>query len=125
MARILVLIENPLGKKGDLPLLLGSFVDVATEALPIDDAIRIPRVALRNGRSVYVMNDQNTLEIRDVQIVWSEPDAVLVASGLRPNERVVTSRIPTPIPNMLLRTAEPSPAAEEPEPSEPAAQALP
>ena len=125
MARILVRIEDPIGERGELPLLLGSFVDVATEALPIDDAIRIPRIALRNGRNVYVMNDENLLEIRDVSIVWSEPEAVLVASGLRARERVVISRIPTPIPNMLLRTAEPSPTGSESEPSEPAAQATP
>ena len=58
MARLLLNIENPLGQRGDLPLLLGSFVDVAIAAQPIDDAIRLPRVALRNGRNVYVMNDQ-------------------------------------------------------------------
>ena len=68
MARILVRIENPLGEKGDLPLLLGSFVDVQTEAQPIEDAIRVPRVALRNGRNVDVMNDENLLEIRDVEM---------------------------------------------------------
>jgi RND family efflux transporter MFP subunit len=125
MARILVRIENPLGEKGDLPLLLGSFVDVSTEAQPIDDAIRVPRVALRNGRNVYVMNDENLLEIRDVEIVWSEPDSVLVGSGLQPNERVVISRIATPIPNMLLRTADQTPTPAEPDASEPAAQASP
>jgi hypothetical protein len=86
-------------------LLLGSFVDVAIAAQPIDDAIRLPRVALRNGRNVYVMNDQDLLEIRDVQIAWTEPDAVLITGGLEPDERVVISRIATPVPNMLLRTA--------------------
>lgn len=125
MARVLVRIENPLGEKGDLPLLLGSFVDVATAAQPIDDAIRVPRVALRNGRNVYVMNDRNLLEIREVQIAWTEPDAVLVTAGLEPNDRVVISRIATPIPNMLLRTAEDTSSADDPEPSEPAAQATP
>ncbi|TNF61469.1 MAG: efflux RND transporter periplasmic adaptor subunit [Deltaproteobacteria bacterium] len=125
MARVLVRIENPLGEKGDLPLLLGSFVDVATAAQPIDDAIRVPRVALRNGRNVYVMNDRNLLEIREVQIAWTEPDAVLVTAGLEPNDRVVISRIATPIPNMLLRTAEDTSSANDPEPSEPAAQATP
>ncbi len=125
MARILVRIENPLGEKGDLPLLLGSFVDVATEAQPIDDAIRVPRVALRNGRNLYVMNDQNLLEIREVEIAWSEPESVLVTGGLQPNERVVISRIPTPIPNMLLRTVDAPPEPSEPSPSEPAAQASP
>jgi RND family efflux transporter MFP subunit len=125
MARILVRIENPLGEKGELPLLLGSFVDVATEAQPINDAIRVPRVALRNGRNVYVMNEKDLLEIREVDIAWSEPDSVLVTGGLRPNERVVVSRIATPIPNMLLRTVSPTPEPAEPEPSEPAAQAAP
>jgi RND family efflux transporter MFP subunit len=125
MARILVSIENPLGQLGDLPLLLGSFVDVAVGAQPIDDAIRLPRVALRNGRNVYVMNDLDQLEIRDVQIAWTEPDAVLVTGGLKANERVITSRIATPVPNMLLRTLAPKSDAAPSEPTEPAAQATP
>lgn len=125
MARILVSIENPLGQPGNLPLLLGSFVDVAVGAQPIDDAIRLPRIALRNGRSVYVMNDLDQLEIRDVQIAWTEPDAVLVTGGLQANERVVTSRIATPVPNMLLRTLAPKPDAAPSETTEPAAQATP
>jgi RND family efflux transporter MFP subunit len=125
MARVLVRIENPLGEDGDLPLLLGSFVDVATEAEPIDNAIRVPRVALRNGRNVYVMNDENLLEIREVTIAWSEPDAVLVTHGLQPNERVVISRIATPIPNMLLRSLDPTPRPSESAPSAPAAEATP
>ena len=125
MARILVRIANPLGDKSELPLLLGSFVDVAIEAQPIQGAIRVPRVALHNGRNVFVMNDHDLLEIRDVEIVWGEPDAVLVRGGLQPNERVVISRIATPIPNMLLRTAEPESQPTQPEPSEPAAHATP
>ncbi|MBT8450415.1 MAG: efflux RND transporter periplasmic adaptor subunit [Deltaproteobacteria bacterium] len=125
MARILVRIENPLGQAGDLPLLLGSFVDVEVGAQPIDDAIRVPRVALRNGRNVFVMNDLDQLEIREVQIAWSEPDAVLVTGGLQANERVVISRIPTPVPNMLLRTLTGKPEAAPSDPSEPAAQATP
>ncbi|MGD8606064.1 MAG: efflux RND transporter periplasmic adaptor subunit [Myxococcales bacterium] len=125
MARLLVSIENPLGGKAELPLLLGSFVDVAIAAQPIDDAIRLPRAALRNGREVYVMNDEDLLEIHEVEIAWTEPDSVLITGGLTPNERVVISRIATPVPNMLLRTAEPDSAAPPLEPSAPAAQAGP
>ncbi|MGD8318732.1 MAG: efflux RND transporter periplasmic adaptor subunit, partial [Myxococcales bacterium] len=95
MARLLVSIENPLGGKAELPLLLGSFVDVAIAAQPIDDAIRLPRAALRNGREVYVMNDEDLLEIHEVEIAWTEPDSVLITGGLTPNERVVISRIAT------------------------------
>ena len=127
MARVLVSIKNPVGHARDLPLLLGSFVDVAIGAQPIDDAIRLPRVALRNGRNVYVMNEHDLLEIREVQIAWTEPDAVLVTAGLERDERVITSRIATPVPNMLLRTASQAPEAPAPNagPGEPAAQAAP
>jgi len=118
MARLLINIENPLGEEGELPLLLGSFVNVAIAAQAIEDAIRLPRVALRSGQYVYVMNDQNVLEIRDVQIAWTEPDAVLVTGGLQANERVVTSRIATPVPNMLLRTGVAVPEAAPTEPEE-------
>lgn len=125
MARILVRIEDPLEDGEGLPLLLGSFVDVAVEAAPIENAVRVPRAALRDGKNVYVMNDDDLLEIRAVQIAWSEPDAVLVSGGLAPNERVVISRIPTPIPNMLLRTAREETNRNTETPSEPAAAALP
>ncbi len=123
MARILVSIDDPLADGKALPLLLGSFVDVAVAAAPIENAVRVPRVALHNGQHVYVMNDDDLLEIRTVQIAWTEPDAVLVSDGLEPNERVVISRIPTPIPNMLLRTARDDPDAESP--GKPDAAAIP
>ena len=127
MARILVRVEDPLGADEELPLLLGAFVDVAVEAQPIEDAIRVPRLALRNGDEVYVMNEDGLLDIRTVEIAWSEPDSVLVTAGLRPGDLLVTSRIPIPVPNMLLRTSEGTPELDSMEegPSEPAAQATP
>jgi RND family efflux transporter MFP subunit len=128
MARILVRIADPLGADDkDLPLLLGAFVDVAAEAQPIENAIRVPRLALRNGNQAYVMNDEGLLEVRDVEIAWSEPDSVLVTAGLRAGERLVTSRIAIPVPNMLLRTADSTPELDplEEGPSEPAARATP
>jgi len=44
---------------------------------------------------------------------------------LEANERVVISRIPTPVPNMLLRTLAEKPEPVPSDPSEPAAQATP
>lgn len=124
MARVLVSIDDPLADDVGLPLLLGSFVDVAVAATPIENAVRVPRGALRNGKNVYVMNEDDLLEIRTVQIAWTQPDAVLVSGGLEPDERVVVSRIPTPIPNMLLRTAQDD-APDNESPSESAAAAVP
>lgn len=124
MARVLVRIDDPLGNGEDLPLLLGSYVDVAIAAKPIEGAIRVPRSALHGGRQVYVMNDDDLLEIREVAVAWTLPDALLVSNGLNPGERVVTSRISTPVPNMRLRRAEPRRAARTIEPTMPATRAI-
>ena len=105
MARILVSIADPLGQEGELPLLLGSFVDVSIEAGQVEDTLQVPRFAVHDGNRVYIMNSDRRLEVRDVEIVWSTQDSVFVKSGVKAGEQIVISRINTPIPNMLLRMA--------------------
>ena len=43
------------------------------------------------------------------------PDAVLVTSGISATDRIITSRITTPVPRMLLRTRPSSDAAMQAE----------
>lgn len=121
MARVLVRIDDPLGDEAQMPLLLGSYVDVHIEAKPIDEAIHVPRTALHGGRSVYVMNDDDLLEIREVGIAWALPDALLISSGLSSGERVVTTRIANPVPKTKLRLADPK---RDPRPTRPTMSAL-
>lgn len=121
MARVLVAIDDPLGLEERpesgaeaLPLLLGAYVHVYVEGDRVDDVIEIPRVAMREGDRVYVVNDESRLEFRDVEIAWRTEDTVLVRSGLRHGERFVTSRVPTPVEGMELRTEEDGPEAAAP-----------
>jgi RND family efflux transporter MFP subunit len=110
MARLLVSIEDPLGKRGEgdpgLPVLLNSFVNVDIEAPALDDVIEVPRAALREGNKVYVMDGSDRLRIRPVSIAWRKQDAVLVREGLEDGERLITSRVPAPVDGMELRTVE-------------------
>ena len=115
MARILVAIDDPLGAEGEPQLLLGSYVDVAISSEKIDGAIAIPRSAVRDGNRVFVMNDDNKLEVRQVTTVWSTPNEILVNGGVKPGEQLIVSRVSTPVPNMLLRTAVPE--QEQPVPA--------
>ena len=111
MARLLIEIDDPLGlqdpeqQERSLPLLLGSFVYVDIEGHAYDEAIEIPRIALREGNRVYVVNSRQELEIRSVEVAWRREHSVLVRSGLAAGDRVITSRIGTPIPGMALRVA--------------------
>lgn len=122
MARLLVSVEDPLGlreagggSRAGLSLLLGSYVRVEIEGHGFDGVVRIPRAALRNGDRVWVMNGEDLLEVRDVEVAWRMRDAVLVAAGLAPGDRVVTSRISTPIPGMRLALADAGRVVEAPD----------
>jgi len=105
MARVLIRFDDPLGVKPGprLPLLLGAYVRVEIEGKPLNDVYVLPRSALREGNTVWVMDADDRLAIRKVEIAWRQPDTVLIGSGLQPGARVIVSRIPVPIPGMKLR----------------------
>lgn len=109
MARVIVEVPDPMSDR--LPLLVGSYVSVAMEGPEVEDVIEVPRVALREGDKVFVMAEDDTLAVREVELLWRRETSVLVEAGLEDGERIVTSRIPTPVEGMKLRVAE-TPATE-------------
>ncbi len=115
MAQLVVSVKDPLGlnvnkdKAPSMPLLLGSYVNVEIPGHELKDVIKLSRTALRDGDKVWVMGKGNLLEIRNVSVAWREQDVVYVRNGLDPNDRIVISRIPTPMEGMLLRAGNASP----------------
>ena len=102
LARVLIAVDNPLEGPG-LPMLLGAYVSVEIRGKELKEIIAIPRKALQQGDRVYVMNEEDKLDIRKVEILWRRRDDVLIKSGVNAQERIVISRIATPLPNMQLR----------------------
>jgi RND family efflux transporter MFP subunit len=117
MARLIVAVDNPLrlgnADAGDgLPLLLGSYVELDIEGRNLGNVIEVPRSALREGDRVFVMNAEDRLEIRSLEVLWRSSDSVLAQSGVRAGERLITSRIGTPTEGMPLRVATRSAASD-------------
>jgi multidrug resistance efflux pump len=110
MARLLVAVEDPLdldaAPEARHPLVLRSYVRVAIEGRTLRDVISVPRTALRDGKHVWVMGPDDTLEVRDVTVVWGGNDHVCVRGGLNAGDRLVTSDLGAPVPGMRLRTRE-------------------
>jgi RND family efflux transporter MFP subunit len=107
MARVLVALEDPLGLRevGETvrPLLAGSYVEVEILAKQVASAVSLPRIALRDGDQVFVMDASERLEIRDATVAWRDRDTVLVVGGVRDGDRVVVSPVPAPSAGMKLR----------------------
>ena len=107
MARLLVLVPDPLGREqgeeSRSPLLLGEYVRVEVLGPILSDVIVLPRSSLREGERVWVNNAHNQLEIRHVEVTLSRTDSVLISKGLVSGEQVVTSSLPAALPGMLLQ----------------------
>ena len=63
-------------------------------------AFVMPRLALRNKDKVYVINSDNRLEIRTVQVLSTSEERVLVVGGVATGEHVVTSTLPNAVDGM-------------------------
>lgn len=130
MAQVLVAIQDPLELKkpdnGRRPLLLGEYVRVEIEGPALRDVIVLPRPTIREGSRVWVKNAENQLEVRQVDVVLSRKETVLISRGLRDGEQVITSQLTAAIPGLLLRTVDEAtpPAGSSPksgDPDDPAA----
>ena len=88
------------GASEGMPMAVGLFVNARIGGVEEQDAIVMPRLALRNDDKVYVINGENRLEIRTVDVISTSADQVLVASGVAPGEQVVTSTLPNAVDGM-------------------------
>jgi len=97
------------GATDGMPLAVGMFVSAQLQAASEQTAYVMPRLALRNQNTVYVINEENRLEIRTVDVISTSEERVLVSGGVVPGERVVTSTLPNAVDGMevepILREA--------------------
>jgi len=89
-----------LGATEGMPLAVGMFVSAEIEGVSKQSAYVMPRLALRNQDTVYVINDENRLEIRTVKVLSTSEDQVMVTSGVSHGEQVVTSTLPNAVDGM-------------------------
>jgi RND family efflux transporter MFP subunit len=86
----------------EMLLAVGLYVQAEIFGRQLDNATVIPREALRAGDNVFVLNEEDRLEIRNVTVVHSTKSEAVIGAGVRPNDRVIVSSIRNPIPGMNL-----------------------
>lgn len=116
MVRIVISVEDPLGLKkqssGKLPLLLGSFVEVKIDAGDLENTLRVPRAALREGNQIWVVGSDNLLKIVQVTVLWLEKETVLISNNLEKGYQLVVSDLRVALPEMKVS---PQPSTAYPE----------
>ena len=110
LARVLIDIKDPLDlekRNGSRkPLLLGDYVSARIYGRTVEDVFVIERKFLKDGNMVFIADSQDTLHIKDVQIIWSGADHVL-ARGPVNGERLIVSDVPAPVEGMKVQVSKP------------------
>jgi hypothetical protein len=106
LARVLIEVSDPLDllkRNGDRrPLLLGDYVSVTIEGRTVDGVFVISREHLKDGRRVYIVDNESRLRMRGVDIIWNGEEQVLVR-GLEPETLLIISDMPAAVEGMKLR----------------------
>ena len=84
------------------PLQVGAFVAAEIEGQYLDDIVRLPRAALRPNSQVLIIDGDNRLRFRAVNVLRLENDFVLIDSGLESGEVVNLSPIQTVVDGMRV-----------------------
>jgi multidrug efflux pump subunit AcrA (membrane-fusion protein) len=106
MVNVVVRVEKPYATKP--PLVAGLFVSVEIKGHTLENAVVIPRSALRDNRIVWVVDDGGQLSFRKVVVARLGTKQAILRSGLEDGDMVVTSGLKAVTDGMQVRISPPS-----------------
>ncbi len=95
--------QSPEDGSKSIPLPIGLFVEATIAGRELDDIISLPRSVMRNNSQVLVVDAENTMHYRDVEIHRFEEQRVLISGGLEPGEIVCVSPIQAVVDGMTVQ----------------------
>ena len=91
------------GADGDAPMAPGLFVSATIQGALVENVLIAPRGALRGEDRLFVgLPDEGKLSIRQVNLIYSDPDGAYVTTGVEEGELAITSPIQAPFDGMSI-----------------------
>lgn len=106
MARVVVTVPRPYGQAGKPDLAGNLFVDLRLSGSVLPKVFVIPRSALREKDTVWLMGRDRKLSIRQVSVRRLERDLALIDGGLAEGEQLVLTYLSGAAEGIRLRAAE-------------------
>ena len=85
------------------PLAVGLFVEAEIVGIEVDHVYVLPRSALQANNQVYVLDGENRLQFRDVDILRIVDEDVYVSAGFSTGETICLSTVNNAIEGMQVR----------------------
>jgi RND family efflux transporter MFP subunit len=103
---VVVEVAEPYRRVGDRPPLVeGMFVEAVFAGEAPTGSVAIPREALRPDSVVWVVQPDETIAVRKVQVARAGVEQAIITGGLAPGEEVCTSNLQYVTDGMLVRVA--------------------
>lgn len=100
--RSIIVVARIDGTAPDAPL-PGQFVHTVIEGRTIPDVVRVPRRAFAKTDRVMIVGDGHTVTTRQVEIVRTEKDDVLVSEGIADGEQLCVTALTAVIEGMEVK----------------------
>ena len=113
MVHVVAEVDDPYAPGSDPsrpPLAVGMFVEAEIAGRRVDDVVVLPWAALNGRDQVLIVDDDGRLRFRQIEILRSTTESVLVRSGLSEGELVSISALDAVIDGMAVQIAGEAPA---------------
>ena len=109
MAQLIVEVDDPLSfkkaNKSQPKLLIGSFVEVNLLGKVLKEVLAVPRRALRDGGQLWLLNEEDKLQIETVTVLWKNQKSIYIdAKSIVKGAKIIITELSSPIPSMQLNT---------------------
>lgn len=105
MSHLVIEIDDPYSLKTDLPkVLFGSYVEISFDGQGLNNVFRLSQDLVSNRR-VWLVNEENKLEVREVDVVREEGELFLISGGLKENDQLLKTVPEYPQIGMEVRIA--------------------
>lgn len=112
-SRVLYLVAqivDPYNQQGEMwsyPLRMGTFVQATIAGRIAENIIKLPRSVLRHGNKVWIVNQDNELVPRTIDLLRSDRDSIYVSGGINSDDLVCLTILDNPLPGTRVRFTNP------------------
>ncbi|MDP3330938.1 MAG: efflux RND transporter periplasmic adaptor subunit [Methylococcaceae bacterium] len=108
-------VQEPYQQKNNRPPLLANlFVQADIAGKAVDNIFALPLSAINASQEVLLVDNQQKLHIRRVEVLRNEDDRILVKAGLNAGDQLVTSGVDVPVEGMTVKIAADKTGANSP-----------
>ena len=109
MVQLVAEVQDPYAAGPDPrrpPLAVGMYVEAEIEGRAFSDIAVVPRAALRGRNQVLVIDPENRVHLRDVDILRATTESVFVEGGLATGELIAVSALDNPTEGMFVQVTD-------------------